>query len=745
MTFPDPGQADETLRRGMAISHPHQGQFVSALVAFGCLLGAAPIARAQIVDLATIRPLLLNHFESRRLTTEPYGQYKMQSTSTGLSYYASLDVALSRVIMGEDYQTSLSQQQRTEWIDYLHTYARPDGTYSDTSGHAQLHANGMTIGALGPLGGKQLYPATPLYAPFNQPSEVPTYLANNINWTSQWGASHLFWGGLHMYSQSSAATPQWTNEVFSWLDSHVDTNTGWWITGEQPSSNIQGLGGGAHIWPIYEHLGHAFPAPEKVIDRILSMQVSSGRFGGNNSGYMDLDALYGLKYMRSLSPTYRTAEINNAVTTFGQWLNGNFNSFLAGNPTMHETLAKVGAFGLLNQLSPTQFPDSTGVHWTDIFTDQKLYQTAAVETFAEFPEPVGGDQPSIYSNVVLGDGPVGYWRLGQTGGVTATEETGKSALRGTYVGLGNGSGPGNLAQSSLRPSVGYEGLAVDNRAAHLNGSNSYVTVPDSAELDLTGAMTMEAWIKLDALPTGNGGIVGKYIGAGDQRSFLLYVNAQGSANGGLAMVVSPDGAFANSAGVADPTPLPLNQWLHVAGTFQPGVAMKLYLNGVLLQQLTSGVPNQIFSSTADLWMGLQYDSSAANHLGGLIDEVALYNRVLSASEIREHYLAASLLAGDYNADGVVDATDYVVWRKASPDTTLPNDTTPGSVTAADFDVWRSNFGNAWSLGQASAAAAVPEQSSLLLATIGYVLCTGRLLLGRSRRSGQHCRCAVVSS
>jgi hypothetical protein len=682
-----------------------------------------------IVDLATLRPLFMNHFEARRAPTGPYGQYRMQSTSTGLSYYASLDVALSRVIMGEDFQASLTQQQRTEWVDYLHTYARPDGSYSDTFGHSQLHANGMTIGALGPLGGKQLYPATPLYAPFNSPAEVPSYLANNIDWTSQWSSSHLFWGGLHMYSQSSAATPEWRNEVFNWLDSHVDLNTGWWITGEQPSSNVQGLGGGAHIWPIYEHLGHDFPAPEKVIDRILSMQVGSGRFGGNNSGYMDLDALYGLKYMRTLAPSYRTAEINSAVTTFGTWLNGSINGFLAGNPTMHEVLSKVGAFGLLNQLSPTLFPDSTGAQWTDIFTDQKLYQTAAVETFASNPDPVGADHPSIYSATVMADSPVGYWRLGQTGGVVATDESGNPALRGTYVGLAAGAGPGNLAQPGLRPAAGYEGLATDNRAAHLNGSTNHVSVLDTPELDLTGAMSMEAWIKLDSIPTGNGGIIGKYVGAGNQRSFLLYVNGQGSANGGLAMVISPDGTFASAADLAHPTPLPLGEWLHVVGTFQPGQAMRLYLNGALLLQRTTNVPAQIYSSTSDLWLGLQFDSSAGNHLGGIIDEVALYDRALSASEILEHYLTATLLAGDYNNDGVVDAADYVVWRNASQTGTLPNDTTPGSVNIADYNVWRANFGNMLSAGPA-AAAAVPEPHCGLLAIISSLIYIG--LVARSR-------------
>lgn len=259
-------------------------------LAAGPYAATPSVAQVPIVDLATLRPLLLSHMESRRLTSQPYGQYKMRASDSGASYYATLDVALSRTIMGEDFHTSLDEPQRGEWIAHLQSYANPNGTYSDTFGHSQLHANGMTIGALGPLGGQQLYPVGSQYAPFDDPAEVPGYLANNINWANQWSSSHQFWGGLHMYSQSSVATPQWTAAVFGWLDERVDPNTGWWITSEQPSTDRQGLGGGAHIWPIYEHLGHEFPEPERIIDRILNMQVADGRFGGNNSGYMDLDA-----------------------------------------------------------------------------------------------------------------------------------------------------------------------------------------------------------------------------------------------------------------------------------------------------------------------------------------------------------------------------------------------------------------------------------------------------------------------
>ncbi|HEX4412715.1 MAG TPA: PEP-CTERM sorting domain-containing protein [Lacipirellulaceae bacterium] len=74
------------------------------------------------------------------------------------------------------------------------------------------------------------------------------------------------------------------------------------------------------------------------------------------------------------------------------------------------------------------------------------------------------------------------------------------------------------------------------------------------------------------------------------------------------------------------------------------------------------------------------------------------------------------LNGDYNNNGVVDAADYVVWRKnLGQSVTLPNDTTPGTVTQADYTVWRSNFGATSGSGSGSLlGSAVPEPISALL-------------------------------
>jgi formylglycine-generating enzyme len=87
--------------------------------------------------------------------------------------------------------------------------------------------------------------------------------------------------------------------------------------------------------------------------------------------------------------------------------------------------------------------------------------------------------------------------------------------------------------------------------------------------------------------------------------------------------------------------------------------------------------------------------------------------------------AAAGIAGDYNNNGVVDAADYVLYRKfLGQSVTLPNDSTPGSVTTADYDVWRAHFGQSAGAGSGSVGlgeSAVPEPSAILLCAVAWGL------------------------
>jgi hypothetical protein len=82
------------------------------------------------------------------------------------------------------------------------------------------------------------------------------------------------------------------------------------------------------------------------------------------------------------------------------------------------------------------------------------------------------------------------------------------------------------------------------------------------------------------------------------------------------------------------------------------------------------------------------------------------------------------LLGDYNHNGVVDAADYVVWRKGLGTT----------YTQADYDVWRAHFGQTAGSGSGIAASAVPEPCSLLLLLAGGMM----TVIGGSIKNARRC-------
>ncbi len=83
--------------------------------------------------------------------------------------------------------------------------------------------------------------------------------------------------------------------------------------------------------------------------------------------------------------------------------------------------------------------------------------------------------------------------------------------------------------------------------------------------------------------------------------------------------------------------------------------------------------------------------------------------------------------GDYNGNGVVDMADYVLYRDSVGQSTLNNRGTgiTGPVGAADYNFWRSHFGNTSGSGSALGSSAVPEPCSWMLAMLGVAFAFGK--------------------
>jgi hypothetical protein len=355
----------------------------------------SPTRTAPGLDLTRVRDDVLAYCDSLRDRDGPYGAYRM-APGKRPDLYASCSVALMRSIMGEDLRQTLTPDDRDEWADHINSFqSRVDGHYEDRMEAAQLHANGMTIGALGAIGQKQRYRVR-LYEPFSTLETVTPWLEESVDWRNQWDGSHLFWGGIHCFSMSRTCEPAWRKRVFDWLDANLDEQTGWWRKGVPHADRHDPLGGGVHILPFYEHHSRSFPLPDRVIDSVLALQLPSGRWfdpGSRKTAaaatdlgvetevdfYLELDALYALQYMHALAPDYREDDVRQAVTAFAALLTDMWPTLSREFSLLHPhlVLAVIGALGLLQRLLPKHFRDDAD--WSDIFSDRRFYLTDLVE------------------------------------------------------------------------------------------------------------------------------------------------------------------------------------------------------------------------------------------------------------------------------------------------------------------------------------------------------------------------------
>ncbi len=157
------------------------------------------------------------------------------------------------------------------------------------------------------------------------------------------------------------------------------------------------------------------------------------------------------------------------------------------------------------------------------------------------------------------------------------------------------------------------------RALSFDGINDMVTVLDSPSLDLSSGMTLEAWVNPRAL---SGYVTVAMKERPGHLAYALYANTDTSrASAEIAVVTNLD-----TRSVA---PLALNVWNHVAATFD-GTTLRLFVNGV--QVSTRAITGTIMQSSNPLRIG--GNLVWGEDFNGLIDEVRIYNRPLTALEIQ---------------------------------------------------------------------------------------------------------------
>jgi len=174
--------------------------------------------------------------------------------------------------------------------------------------------------------------------------------------------------------------------------------------------------------------------------------------------------------------------------------------------------------------------------------------------------------------------------------------------------------------TALKNELTSDHNSVSNRAFNFDGTN-YIKVPNSSSLSsIKKALSITAWIyNIDQLVS----IICKADYDGATMQFRLF-----SDNAIL---------FANNGQSADFTATlnPLNTWKHIA-IVSDGISAKYYLNGILQATIASHSDEVSTDTTTAMYIGADTHGTTEYYRGKL-DEIRIYNRVLSDSEVQKIY------------------------------------------------------------------------------------------------------------
>ena len=174
-------------------------------------------------------------------------------------------------------------------------------------------------------------------------------------------------------------------------------------------------------------------------------------------------------------------------------------------------------------------------------------------------------------------------------------------------------------------------------ALEFDGKDDFVEVPleDSITFSTGDSLTVQVWVKTDDEPPNNDGIVGNYRPGTDAVWILSVSGDDAAARGKMGFSVRDKGR-ANSAGIRSVDFLNDDEWHVLAGVRdQKAKKIRFYVDGALIGEADD--KTQDIDSGQSIWVG--------EHLNrfykGLIDEVKVWNRPLTAEELKQSQLQPS--------------------------------------------------------------------------------------------------------
>jgi hypothetical protein len=333
----------------------------------------------------------------------------------------------------------------------------------------------------------------------------------------------------------------------------------------------------------------------------------------------------------TLTPDVTLPRIQSVVAPGqGNQVNVTFSEAVAaasGTNLLHYAITNLSTGLRVGITSVSQSPDGRTITLlTDLLAEGPSYEitVGGVEDLGDPPNTILSGTRAEFRH----DSLVGYWQFEEGTGTTTADASG-NGFTGTLV-----NGPTWVAGAAGR------------HALEFDGSNDRVDLGNPEVLQITGPLTLAAWVYPDST-TDNGRIITKGGGPG-QRGWAL--NVEGINAWSFQIAVS---GSANISVLV--TNVPLRRWTHVAGVYDPSVpSLRLYTNGVLGGEVTAGVPTSQFNPPLNVSIGAR--PIQQTFFDGKIDEVRVHARALGAPQIaglaRPLFLPAVILGNQIQLDWV---------------------------------------------------------------------------------------------
>ncbi len=254
-----------------------------------------------------------------------------------------------------------------------------------------------------------------------------------------------------------------------------------------------------------------------------------------------------------------------------------------------------------NDLKPTDGPWGNGP------------SDAAAEATSETAAP-----SSAYARAVLDDSPVSYWRLEETSGTVARDEMGRHDA--TYEG---------------NPAFGEPG--VGGRAVLFKGRSTRLTLGDAFRFADRSSFSLECWLKPNAIASDSARfIVSRRTSTDPEQGYAIYYS------------VMPDSGYVLFERTVDSAPqgyaysrdLVRDTFAHLVATFNgPSQTTRLYVNGVLAEEKASA--GAIGDGSGVFAWANNGRSADSTDFQGALDELAVYDKALSPSQVSAHYAAGT--------------------------------------------------------------------------------------------------------